>query len=218
MKTYILTLLIAISIVSCSKSGNYSTETNEKEWYRVSAIGADTSRTNWMLARTTGALVIDEDSKLKAELIGYSPAPNGMGIYTIRVTNKQNCRILVRWGWEGLTIDDVQPTSDVVQANGTQEFILKGDAKIGKIKVKAEGTCGNSSTLIIPITMNVLPITFLENKTTRDAKTGKVTVSFSIDDPSTVEWFLIERMKGTESSQAALIASDKVTRSFTIKL
>lgn len=218
MKKIITTLLIATVLFSCTKSVISDESEQGKEWYRVSAIGADTTSTAWMQARTeTVGIVIAEDSKLKAELMNYTPAPGGKGIYTVKVTNKQNCQVIIRWNWEGLRIEGITPASDVIPANQVQTFTLTGEAKVGKIKLKAEGNCGNSSTLIIPITMNVLPIVFVESKTTRDAK-GKVTVAFTIDDPSQINWFLIERIKGSEASQAALIAGDKVTKSFTIKL
>lgn len=225
MKNYFASLMIAISLFSCSKSGKLIADEPEKEWYRVSAIGVDTARTNWMLARTESYIVMAEDSRLKAELIAYEPTIPGLGKYTIRMTNKQSCQILLRWNYEGLTLDSIaaqypaiDPGSDVLHANEVITFILWGDSKPGKITVKAEGSnCGNSSTLVIPITLNVLPITYLSNTTSRD-KSGKVTVSFTIDDPSVVNWFIIDRMKGTEVNQAALISCDKTTKSYSIKL
>lgn len=218
MKNYFASLLIAIVLFSCSKSVVNDDSIQDKEWYRVSAIGSDTTRTNWMLVRTESAIVTAEDSKLKAELIAYEPTIPGYGKYTIRMTNQQGCQVILRWHWEGLTIDNILPTSDVLHANESITFTLTGDSKVGKITVKAEGVdCGNSSTLIIPITMNVLPITFLDSKTTRDSK-GKAIVSFSVDNPRIIDWFIIDKMKGTEVNQAALISCDKITKSFSIKL
>jgi len=189
-----------------------------KEWYRVSAIGADTSYTPWMLARTESAIFTTEDGKLKAELISYQPTTPGYGIYKIKMTNKQACQIHLRWHWEDLTIDNITPTSDVLHANDTATYTLTGDSRVGKITVKAEGvSCGNSSTLVIPITLSVLPVKYISNTTTRD-KGGKVTVSFNIDDPSIVDWFVIDKMKGTEVSQDTIFKCDKITKSYSIKL
>lgn len=225
MKNYFASLMIAISLISCSKSGKLIKDEPEKEWYRVSAIGTDTARTTWMLARTESAIIMAEDTKLKAELISYQPTTPGHGKYTVQMTHKQGCQAILRWNWEGLTIDSIaaqppapDPASDVIHANEVITFVLFGDSKVGKITVKAEGvSCGNSSTLVIPITLSVLPIKYISNTTARD-NAGKVTVSFTIDDPSIVDWFVIDKMKGTEVTQAALIGCDKITKSFSIKL
>jgi len=225
MKNYFASLLIAISLFSCSKSGKLIADELEKEWYNVSAIGADTAKTPWMLARTEAAIFMIEDSRLKAELIAYQPTIPGYGKYTVRMTNKQACQVNLRWNWEGLTIDStaaqlpaIDPGSDVLKANEVITFILWGDSKVGKITVKAEGNnCGNSSTLVIPITLSVLPVKYISHTTTRD-KAGKVTVSFTIDDPSIVDWFIIDKMKGTKVSQDTIFKCDKITKSYSIKL
>ncbi len=227
MKNLLLCLFASILLFSCSKSDKYDLPEQPKEWYRVSAIGTDTARTSWMQARTeTVGIVIAEDNLLKAELMSFTPMPGNMGLYTVKITSKLSCQGILRWNWEGLGLDIIQPNdstantpqSDVMKAGHVKTFLITGDAKVGKIKVKIQSDCGNSSTLIIPITMQVLPITFLESRTTKDKKTGKVTVSFSIDDPSIVDWYLIEKMVDSNATQAALISSDKVTKSFTVKL
>jgi hypothetical protein len=225
MKNYFASLMITICLFSCTRHIDKYENEQDKEWFRVSAIGADTSQTPWMLARTEAAIVMAEDSKLKAELIAYQPTTPGYGKYTIKMTNKQACQVNLRWNWEGLTIDSmaaqlpaIDPGSDVLKANEVITFILWGDSKVGKITVKAEGNdCGNSSTLVIPITLSVLPIKYINHSTTRD-KSGKVTVSFAIDDPSIIDWFIIDKMTGTKVSQAALISCDKLTKSYSIKL
>jgi hypothetical protein len=218
MKNYFASLLIAVSLFSCTRTIDKNDNEQAKEWFQVAALGADTARTPWMLARTESAIFTIEDSRLKAELISYQPTIPGYGIYKIRITNKQACQIHLRWHWEDLTIDNITPTSDVLHANDTATYTLTGDSKVGKITVKAEGvSCGNSSTLVIPITLSVLPVKYISHTTTRD-KAGKVTVSFTIDDPSIVDWFVIDKMKGTEVSQDTIFKCDKITKSYNIKL
>lgn len=218
MKNYFASLLIAISLFSCTRTIDKNDNEQAKEWFQVAALGADTARTPWMLARTEGAIFTIEDSRLKAELISYQPTTPGYGIYKVKITNKQACQIHLRWHWEDLTIDNITPTSDVLHANDTATYTLTGDSKVGKITVKAEGvSCGNSSTLVIPITLSVLPVKYINHTTTRD-KSGKVTVSFTIDDPSIVDWFVIDKMKGTEVTQDTIFKCDKITKSYNIKL
>jgi hypothetical protein len=70
---------------------------------------------------------------------------------------------------------------------------LIGDAKPGRIKVKAEkevsSNCSNSSTLILEITTVILPVKYTQKTTKRVG--DKMIVEFTIDDPSMADWFFI---------------------------
>lgn len=222
MKQVFFALLITTTLFSCKKDIQQSAD-HEKGWYRVLAIGKDTSISSSMYARTeTVGLVIAEDDKLKAVLTSYQPLPGGQGIYTVDVTNKQNGNVIIRWGWDGLRIDNVSPASDVVPANQTVTFILTGDAKVGKIKLQADcphgRDCNNSSTLIINVSMAILPISYIENTATYDVKSGKVIISFTIDDPSQIDQIIIQKQDDNNWKEAALILCDKVTKSYNVKL
>jgi hypothetical protein len=233
MKNYFAPLLIASVLFSCTKPNeediNHATDRilsiqPESEWYRVSAIGSDTTSTRWMQARTEAYSYSDSDDYLSAKVVGYS---NGQ--YIVEVKNKQTCgRVDLQFSYESLSVTAISPNPNnsiyynSIGSGATQLFYVTAKLRSGKIKVKALTVCNwcgeNPEWLKLDVNEGILPITFLESKTTRDAKTGKVTVSFSIDDPLQIDWYLIERMKGAEASQAALIAGDKTTKSFTIKL
>lgn len=213
-------VLMATLAISCKKETVTTDAPHEKSPYRVLLFKAgDTtiSSTMWAREQTVG-LIIVEDDKLKAELLSYHQLPNGQGVYEIKLTNKQNCQVISRWHWEGLTIDSITPGNDVLPANTAITFTLIGDAKVGKIKVKAFGDCGNSSELVLNITMSILPVKILENVGSYDEKTKKTTIAFMIDDPMLFDWILIERNNGIEWVQAMLIASDHTTKQYNIKL
>lgn len=218
MKKLIFAVLAATLLISCSQSKKETLPPpHEESAYRVLLYNdIDTAITTTMWARTeTVGIVIAEDSKAKAELIAY----NGAGIYTIKVTSKITCQGIVRWGWDGLTIDSISPTSDVIQAGQSVTFNLYGDHKEGRIKLKLESDCGNSSTLIINITKAILPVKVIENKAIYDEKTGKTIITFTIDDPLLFDWILVQRLNGEKVwVQAMLIASDHVTKVYSIKL
>lgn len=217
MKNLIFTVIAVVSILfaSCKKEVTPPAADHVKSPYQILAIGADTSKSTTMFARAeTVGLVVAEDDKLKAELIAY----NGAGVYTLQVTSKVNCQGIIRWGWDGLTIDSITPGSDVIPANGVVTFTLYGDHKVGRIKLKMESDCGNSSTLIINITAAILPINFIENTAKYDQKTGKTIITFTIDDPAQIDWLLIRRNVAGEWVQAALVACDHVTKDYIIKL
>lgn len=219
MKHLIFAVIAATLLTSCSKETFTTPPPHVKAVYQVFTLGkvaGDTSFSSVMFARAeTVGLVIAEDSKLKAELISY----NGAGIYTVRVTSKIACQGIVRWGWDGLTIDSISPTSDVIPTNGVVTFTLHGDHHVGKIKLKLESDCGNSSTLIINITNEILPINFIANTAKYDEKTGKTTIVFTIDDPTQVEWVAIRKQDASLIwRQVMLISCDKVTKLYNIKL
>jgi hypothetical protein len=222
MKYLIFTAVISfcLFIASCSESKKEILPPPHKpSAYRVllfSKTNTDTTISTTMWARTeTVGLVTVEDSKLKAELISY----NGHGVYTVKVTSKVECQGIVRWGWDGLTIDSISPNSDVIQAGQSVTFTLHGDHKEGRIKLKLESPCGNSSTLIINITTAILPVKIIETIGTYDEKSKKTIITFTIDDPMLFDWILVQRLNGEKVwVQAMLIASDKTTKSYSIKL
>lgn len=191
IKVTLISLLL-LSIFSCKKP--FDPENYVEGWTRVIGVKAtDTSSTPFMQARTeTVGLIIVQDAMLKAELMSYSPLPNGMGQYIVRMTNKQPCQVILRWMWEGLTLDSWTPSNDVLTANQVVEFTLIGDAKPGRIKVKAEKSnsdCSNSSTLILEITNSLLPIEFTSCRTYR--KGSNMHVDFSTEEPQNVDDFYV---------------------------
>ena len=225
MKSLIFAVIAATLLIACGKKEILPADVpHVKSPYRVLLYKAgDTtiSSTMWARVETVG-LVTVEDSRFKAELINY----NGSGVYTVRLTSKVNCQGIARWNWQGLTIDSVQPTdstantpkSDVLTANQVKTFTLTGDHKEGKIKVKLESECGNSSTLIIKITKDILPVKILENVGSYDEKTKKTTIAFTIDDPLLFDWILIQHNNGFEWGQVMLIGSDHSTKNYSFKL
>lgn len=215
MKHLIFAVIAATLLASCSKETITTPPKHIKSPYRVLLIGADTTTSTTMFARAeTVGLVIAEDDKLKAELIAY----NGAGVYTVKVTSKIACQGIIRWGWDGLTIDSISPTSDVIPANSTVTFTLYGDHKVGKIKLKLESGCGNSSTLIINITNAILPVKLIENAATYDEVTKKTTITFTVDDPALFDWILVQKNKESVWVQALLIGCDHVTKTYSIPL
>lgn len=219
MKKLIFAVIAATLLMACNKNEALPTKQHEKSAYRVllfSNTNTDTTISSTMWARTeTVGLIIAEDSRAKAELMSY----NGHGAYTIRVTSKIECQGIVRWGWDGLTIDSISPTSDVIQAGQAVTFTLHGDHKEGRIKLKLESDCGISSTLIINITKAILPVKILENVGAYDEKTGKTTIAFTIDDPLLFDWILIQRLNGEKVwVQAMLIGTDNKTTTYSFKL
>lgn len=226
MKTRVLPLVIfCIMLFSCKKETQSQLEKHVASNYQVALVGksGDTTFSTVVRARMeTVGLLVAEDDRLRAELLAYSGSGT-TGTYTIRVTNKQAGNILARWGWEGLRINTIYPTSDVVPGNQSVIFTLVGDAKTGAIKVKADcpagRDCFNSSELILNITTAILPISFVDNRASYDEKTRKTTISFTIEDPQDVNWIVI-RKQGTdfEWKTVALIGCDFVTKNYAIKL
>jgi hypothetical protein len=222
MKYLIFTAVIAfcLFIASCSESKKETLPPHMKSPYRVLVYGkGDTTISSTMFARTeTVGLVIAEDDKLKAVLKSYHKLPTGEGVYEVEVTSKLNCQSIIRWGWEQLSIDNITPSSDVIPANQTRIFTLTGDAKVGKIKLKAESDCGNSSTLIINITIAVLPVVIINNVAEYDKVLDRIIVFFTIDDPTQAEWIIIQNMVNEKWNQVMLIGGDNVTKSYRIPL
>lgn len=217
MKKLIFAVLAATLLMACNKNEALPAKQHEKSAYRVllyNDVDTTTSSTMWARAQTTG-LVTVEDSRLKAELLAY----DGHGKYTIKVTSKVECQGIIRWGWDGLTIDSTSPGNDVLQAGEAVTFELFGDHQEGRIKLKLESPCGNSSTLIINITKAILPVKIIENVGIYDEKTSKTIITFTIDDPLLFDWILVQRLNGEMVwVQAMLIASDHTTKVYSIRL
>jgi hypothetical protein len=220
----ILLLAICATIMSSCKKENITSDNDQyvNGWTRVIGVKtstSDTSTTTFMHARTeTVGLLLVEDPQLKAVLISYTPLPNGKGQYIVEMTNKQPCQVILRWMWEGLVIDNITPTDDVLTGNQVTVYTLIGDAKPGRIKVKAEKSnsdCSNSSTLILEISTTILPIEFTNARTERIGKDMKVT--FSTDAPQDVDWFFVmwspDGVKAHETIKA-YTASDYKTRDY----
>lgn len=221
MKQLFAPLLITISLMACKKDNSSVQPEHEKTNYQVFLIGkgGDTTAGPIIYARTeTVGIAYAEDDKLRVDLIGY----DGHGVYTLQVTNKQNCQVINRWGWEGLTIDSIAPggpQGDVIAANQAKIFTLIGDAKVGKIKLQTKGDFGTSSTLIVYITSSILPVKMTDNRASYDQASNKTTISFNVEMPEEFDWILIRKeIANHEWIQAALIANDYKTKNYSIKL
>lgn len=201
MKKGLFCIMALLAILpSCKKEDSMLPGGSENEYVeghtRVIGIkGTDTSSTKYISGngreQTVGLLLV-EDSKLRAELMQFIPLPGGMGQYVIRMTNKQPYEVILRWGWEGLTLDTGTPPPDDLPANAVLTFTFTGDALPGRIKVKADanGNGGsNSSTLILEITNTILPITY--TNFTRKVNGDQVTVEWSTDAPGDVDTFMV---------------------------
>jgi hypothetical protein len=106
---YMAAMLFAISmcVIACTKANDSAPpKQHEKFYYRVGAVGGDTTFTPGKLARVeTVGLLMAEDDKLRAELIGFSKSGT-TGTYIVKVTNKQSCQMILRWN-----CDELNPTS-----------------------------------------------------------------------------------------------------------
>ena len=229
--TTILLFTVLQMIPSCTKHGSSSSIQYQEGWIRVIGVkGTDTSTTKQTHARTeTVGLVVVEDATLKAELMSYTPLPNGMGRYEIRMTNKTSCQRILRWGWEDLAPvtsiepDDATagtPQADVIQANQVKTYIMIAKAAVGRIKVKAEKSnsdCENSSQLIINITIAILPIEFTNFKV--DKRDKDYVVNFSTETPQDVDIFYImwsPTGKKEDETIRATVDSDHSTKAYKV--
>lgn len=196
---FVALLLAITSLFSCKKDDNLPSGDMYIDGVTriVSIKGTDTVSTPFMTARidATQGLILasDEDTKLKAELIGYQNLGGGAGLYKLKVINLSDCQSIIRWNWQGLTIDSISPPSDVVHAHDTVTFTLWGDTKPGKITLNSQAdnptSCGNSKTLIINITTAILPSRFTSWSTKRVG--DKMIVNFSNEFPQDVDFFLV---------------------------
>lgn len=215
---------LTMLIVACTKTNESKAQLHEKADYQVLAIGDDTTYSPWLRARMESTpLVVAEDSKLKAELIGYQS-----GNYTIRVTNKQPCQMILRWGWEDITPvisiepDDATantPQAQVMQPNQVKIFVMKAAARPGKILVKAEKSnseCPNSSTLVIQITIDILPIKWISHTATYNKITNETIISYEVDDPKTINSYLIRKMVNGEPKVIMSFDANKTRKKYDI--
>jgi len=222
MKTKLLFIATSAAVLafSCKKETEPQQHQHDYANYRVYFISKSLKDTTY--TPTKGARVetvgIDSayDARLKATLLAY----DGHGGYTVQVTNLQPCQVKVKWGWEGLTIDSISPggNQSIMEANQTITFKLTGSAKVGKIKLQAQGDCGNSSTLIINITTAILPIVYLNYTVSYNDKINKHVISFSVEQPQDINWIAIEQLVGSEYGLLYGIPGDDQTTNYNIKL
>jgi len=216
MKNVIFSVLIMMIFFSCKKETAMPAP-HEKDAYNVLLLSksGDTTTlpTKWARIQTTG-LDSANDGKLRIVLLGY----DGNGGYTMEVTNLQNGEVHLDWGWQGVNITSITPVSNMLHANETKTFFLQGEAKIGRIKVKAFGDCGNSSELIINITALILPVVYLDYTVTYDDDLGKTFISFAVEDPTQVNWIVIQKVINKVWKQVAMIPGDDETKKYNIKL
>lgn len=198
-----LALLVMVIFSNCKKEGKPQDDQYIDGWTRVLGVHAtDTSSTKYVNGRVqTLALATDEDSQLKAELIGYLPLPGGQGQYTIQMTNKTTCQMILRWNWDKINpVDYIEPLdstagtpeSDVIKAGQVKIYRMVAMAVPGTIFVKSQNinsTCNPSSQLKLIITPAILPIEF--TKITRKRTGNQVTVNWSTETPGDVDHFLV---------------------------
>lgn len=216
----LISALASLALFSCKKNVDNTPSGHDYANYRVyftSKSQKDTTYTPIKGARVeTSGLDSAQDGKLKAVLIAY----DGHGGYTIQVTNLQNCDGTIKWDWDGLTITNITPggPESVLAANQTKTFYLTGTAKIGHIRVKFWGDCGNSSQLVFNITTAILPIVYLNYTVSYNDKLNKHIISFDIEQPQDIDWIVIEQLIGKEYKLVYRIPGDDITQQYAIKL
>jgi len=231
MRKILLILALIVSIASCKKSMDSTPKDHQRAAYFVGAIGSggDTVFTPGMWARVeTVGLVVAEDSKLRAELMSYQNI-GGIAYYTVRMTNKQPYQVILRWGWDNINPTSIQPNdstantdqSDVLKPSQVKVYTVIGLPKIGRIKVQAQhinNDGANSSTLIVEITAAVLPVTYLAHKASYDDVLHIVTLSFTVDDPTQADTYVIQRQTNGPREVIYQFTSDKKTKSYNIPI
>lgn len=231
MFKYVLASLFAMSmfVIACTKSNETQAQTkHEKSLFYVAAVemNGDTSYTPGMFARTeTMGIAIAEDDKLLVQLLRFEKS-GSVGTYTVQVTNKTSCQKILRWNWESINPTSIIPTDttggiaqyDVLKANQTKIYTIIGKAVPGKIKVKGEKSnndCPNSSTLIIDITMEILPIKWVKYSAEYNEQNKSTLVTVDMEDPSTTDYFLLLKQVGDKKELMARQNCDKVKKHWT---
>lgn len=227
-------LLVMIIFSSCSQAKKETLPAQDQYvegWTRVLGVNhtnKDTSSTKYMQARIE-ALAVDEDTQLKAELISWTPLPGGNAKYEIKMTNKTNCQMILRWNWENLNpVISIEPNdttagtlqADVIKANQIKTYFFIARAMPGKIFVKSEksnSTCEPSRQLKIEITTTILPIEFTGSATSRVG--DQMVVQWSTDTPGDVDtFFVMWTPTGRKEDEVCkyILGCDKITKKYTI--
>lgn len=222
MKHLLIAVLATVALFSCKPTDHISNAPaiNGPGQYRAGFVSKSGGDTTWTAIRTarieTTGLDSATDGKLKAVLLAY----DGNGGYTIQVTNLQNGDGYIRWDWDNLAITSVTPGGVQSNINGhqTKVYTLKGAAKVGKIKVKFYGDCGNSSQLVIKITTAILPIVYTDFSVTYNEAIERVFVSFSISEPADLSCTVIQKLTGKDYETVLVALGDDNITNYNIKL
>lgn len=228
MKTVIISVLATVAIFSCKPSDQLLEQQHYGPGqYRAGFVSKSSGDTTWTDTRFTRTETVGldsaQDSKLKAVLLTY----NGNGVFTLSVTNKSACQQIVRWDWDGgFKIDSIgypgnnplDPKNDVLTAGQTKVFTLYTNKKTGRLKLKAQSECGNSSTLIINITTAILPIKFTDFLVTYNTELERTFIGFTIADPKDLQATIIQQLQGKEYKTIMTALGDDTITTWNIKL
>lgn len=218
MKTIkILIPALLLLVISCTKETSYTESVLEKAYYRILAIGKDTTFSRLLAAKEQSIDSVDQDDYLKIKMIGYSA-----GKYYLAVTNKQTCQADIEIKYEGLQISAISPNPknnlnhNYVAANATQIFELTGASHVGHVKVQALTICNwmgeHPKWLKVDAVQSILPITFISTSIDRIDK-QTVVIKFEIDAPQDIDYLLIQRsIEGKVFNTISTIPSDGVTK------
>jgi hypothetical protein len=202
MKSKFILTIALLSLFAACKHDDALPSGNDDNQYifgvtRVLSVeGTDTTSTRFIGGRVETDLVLasDEDSKMRAELIGYQYLGSGKALYNVRAINKTDCQSIVRWHWiGGLLVDSIVPLNDNVLAHDTTMFLVYGTATVGAITLNAQAhdptSCGNSRTLQLNITTGILPSKFTTSSVKRQG--DKMIVKFSDETPPEKGWYFV---------------------------
>lgn len=236
MKHLFIAIMATVALFSCKPSDivNNAPAINGPGNYRAGFVSKSGADTTWTATRRTARIEtigLDSatDNKLKVVLVAYANIA-GKGYYTLDVINLMDCRSILRWNWDGdILPTSIEPTdstagtsqSDVIAAHQTKRYIVIGNAKPGRIKVKAEsveGNCGNSSTIIINITPAILPIIYTDFTVTFNETLERVFVGFTISQPTDLKCVIIQHLVGEEYKTILVALGDDNITKYNIKL
>lgn len=231
----IVVTIISLLSIGCTKSTDAPSKPKEvsKKWYRIAAIGNETVYSPVMNARgESGAIVFSENSQLRGEILSYRSLGNGMGEYKLRMTNRNSCQMILRWNWERINPTSIEPDditkgtpqADVLKPNEVKYYTMIAKATPGALLVKSEksqsnSSCSNSPTLRLNITLEVLPVKFINCSTSRDKITWDLTFNFTIEMPEDANTFEIQESEnGKDYNSIHSFASDKKTKVYSIRV